>query len=94
MLVSAITPYIRTGPVKMPIYLNLNGDSGIVSYEIGPDFIRVEFNQGNFTHYSYTYVTPGVTHVEAMKRLATQGYGLNAYINSNPGVRTGYAGRA
>ena len=78
----------------MPVYLNLNGDSGISSYEMGQDFINVTFTQGTFRTYSYTYVRPGATHVETMKRLAVQGYGLNTYINSNPAVRNGYAARA
>lgn len=78
----------------MPVYLNLNGDSGISSYEMGQDFISVTFTQGTFRTYSYTYARPGATHVETMKQLAIQGYGLNAYINSNPAVRNGYASRA
>ncbi|MCA8238557.1 hypothetical protein LGN01_31030 [Burkholderia cenocepacia] len=77
----------------MPAYMNLNGDSGVLSYEIGHDFINVTFKQGTFRTYSYTYARPGEVHVEAMKRLAAQGYGLNAYINSNPVVRGGYASR-
>ncbi|RKU04730.1 hypothetical protein C7H84_00750 [Burkholderia sp. Nafp2/4-1b] len=78
----------------MPVYLNLNGGSGISSYETGPDFINVTFAEGIFRTYSYTHARPGATHVEAMKRLAIQGYGLNAYINSNPAVKHGYASRA
>lgn len=77
----------------MPAYLNLNGDSGISSYEMGPNFINVTFTQGTFRTYSYTHARPGAVHVETMKRLAVQGYGLNSYINSNPAVRNGYASR-
>ncbi len=78
----------------MPAYLNLHGDSGISSYEIGRDFIKVTFKQGKFLTYSYTYAKPGAIHVEEMKRLAIQGYGLNEYINSDPDVRNGYASKA
>jgi hypothetical protein len=77
----------------MPIYKNLHGDSGVASYELGPDFIIVQFKLGAFRNYSYTHVKPGAIHVEAMKKLAIQGSGLNAYINSNPAVRTGYASK-
>lgn len=78
----------------MPVYLNLHGDSGIASYEIGQDFINVVFRQGAFRTYSYSYTRPGAMHVETMKGLAVQGYGLNEYINTNPAVRNGYASRS
>jgi hypothetical protein len=77
----------------MPIYLNLHGDSGIASYEIGPDFIDVVFMRGVFRHYSYTYARPGAIYVEEMKKLAVQGCGLNEYIKRNPAINNGYASR-
>jgi len=36
----------------MQLYENLNGDSGVVSYETGPDFIWVQFIEGE--PYLYT----------------------------------------
>jgi len=65
----------------MPMYKNLNGDSGIVSYECGADWIEVTFQRGKELVYRYTYASAGSTHVEQMKRLAQAGTGLNEYIN-------------
>ena len=71
----------------MERYKNLGGDSGVAFYEIGSDFIRVQFGDGSV--YLYNYATPGRYHVEQMKTLAAAGRGLNAYINTQ--VRTAYA---
>jgi hypothetical protein len=60
-------------------YRNLNGDSGVAAYEIGADYIRVQFSTGAV--YSYSYRKAGSGHVEQMKLLALRGYGLNGYIN-------------
>jgi len=62
-------------------YKNLGGDSGVSSYEIGSDYIRVNFN-GGYKTYTYSYRRAGKNHVEQMKILALNGYGLNGYINS------------
>jgi hypothetical protein len=59
----------------------------VASYECGFDFIRVQFNTGAV--YLYTYASCGEHNCETMKRLAAQGHGLNAFINST--VRKGYA---
>jgi hypothetical protein len=40
-------------------YQNLSGDSGVVAYEIGKDFIKVEFVDGST--YLYNYSLPGRT---------------------------------
>jgi hypothetical protein len=37
----------------MEHYLNIDGDSGVSGYEIGVDFIRVQFSTGSI--YLYTY---------------------------------------
>ena len=65
----------------MPTYQNLNGDSGIVSFELGADWIEVRFQRGKELVYRYTYASAGSTHVEEMKKLAQSGAGLNEYIN-------------
>ena len=75
----------------MTPYLNLKGNSNIVAYEILENAIIVEFKSGKFRRYRYDYISPGVNSVEEMKRLALQGYGLNAYINTK--VKTSYAER-
>lgn len=65
----------------MSIYQDVDGDSGIVSYKYGADWIEVEFRRGADRLYRYTYVSAGSIHVEEMKRLADAGEGLNSYIN-------------
>lgn len=41
--------------IVMERYANRGGDSGIVGYEIGNDFIRVQFSDGSV--YLYTYAS-------------------------------------
>lgn len=64
----------------MERYKNSGGDSGVSSYEIGSNYITVKFS-GNIRAYRYSYRKAGQYHVEAMKRLAQSGSGLNSYIN-------------
>jgi hypothetical protein len=65
----------------MERYLNIDGDSGVSGYEIGVDFIRVQFSSGSI--YLYTYVSAGQDKIEQMKVLAQTGNGLNAFINTH-----------
>ena len=65
----------------MEKYKNTKGDSGVEFYEIGSDFIIVQFiNDGT---YLYNYQIPGSSHVERMKKLAIKGRGLSTYISIN-----------
>lgn len=64
----------------MEKYKNLSGDSPINAYEIGPDFIKVEFLDG--TTYLYTYESTGRDNVEHMKELAKAGGALSSFINN------------
>lgn len=64
----------------MEKYRDVDGDSGVVQYEIGPNFIRVRFSDGSI--YLYTYASAGSENVERMKQLARAGDGLNAFINT------------
>jgi hypothetical protein len=66
----------------MPLYANLNGDSNVYAYEMGIDYIRVQFN-GTRKIYQYSYLKAGMFHVEQMKILAESGRGLNSYITRN-----------
>jgi len=66
---------------------NLGGESGVVAYEIGPDFIRGQFSDGAI--YLYTYTSAGSNNIERMKQLARHGQGLNSFINTT--VRKAYA---
>lgn len=71
----------------MERYANRGGDSGVIGYEIGDDFIRVRFSDGSI--YLYTHSSAGANNIEHMKKLARNGQGLNAFINRN--VRRAYA---
>lgn len=68
---------------KWTTYGNNNGNSGIVAYRIGSDYIDVKFRSGKKTVYRYSYDSAGKSKVEEMKLLARQGSGLNGYINRN-----------
>jgi hypothetical protein len=73
----------------MELYRDPNGDSGIDSFECGPDWIRIRFKRGGT--YVYDQSRPGSTHVERMKALAQSGDGLGTYINQH--VRRAFARR-
>lgn len=62
-------------------YANLNGNSDVLSFEIGSDYIDATF--GDYSTYRYSYSSAGIFNVEEMKRLAYRGYGLNGYIMRN-----------
>lgn len=63
----------------MERYLNLGGDSNVIGYEIGGDFIRVRFGDGST--YLYTNQSAGAENIATMKTLAVAGQGLNSFIN-------------
>jgi hypothetical protein len=65
----------------MPRYRDIDHDSGVISYEIGTDWIEVVFASGRTRHYLYTYRSAGIPAVEKMKKLAESGEGLNSFIN-------------
>lgn len=68
------------GTAQLQHYLDLNHDSGVANYQIGREFIRVQFKKSSKV-YTYSYSSAGYQHVENMKQLAQYGDGLNAYIN-------------
>ena len=61
-------------------YRNSSGSSGVVAYEIGDDFIKVQFHDRKT--YLYSYKSAGSHNIEQMKTLAVRGRGLNSYINT------------
>lgn len=63
----------------MQPYKNLNGNSGIRAFEIGKDFISVQFK--NRTVYKYSYLKPGKDKVKKMIDLAHKGQGLSTFIS-------------
>lgn len=73
----------------MKPYLNLNGNSNIVSYDTTDDSIHVVFKSGTHRNYLYNNARPGKAIVDKMKALAAQGHGLNSYISTT--VKTSFA---
>ena len=63
----------------MQKYKNIGGNSNITSYEIGDNYIKVQFS-GNAI-YLYTINSAGIYNINQMKQLAKQGQGLNSFIN-------------
>jgi len=66
----------------MQLYRNLSNDSGVHSFEIGHDFIRVKF-PGQLEYIHTATPSAGEIHIEQMKSLALSGKGLNSYINKH-----------
>lgn len=64
----------------MQPYRNVEGNSQVTPYEIGPDYITLQFSDGS--SYRYTYVSAGQENVERMKGLAQAGQGLDTFINT------------
>jgi len=65
----------------MNTYKNTSGNSGVRCYEIGDDFVRVQFREG--TIYLYTYCSAGQKNIEHMKKLAKLGRGLSTFISQD-----------
>jgi hypothetical protein len=59
-------------------YANAGGDSGVARYELGEDYIDVEFTTGAV--YRYSVRSAGKANVEKLKKFALAGIGLNSYI--------------
>ena len=66
----------------MIAYRDIDGDSGVLAYEFGADYIDVQF-KGTPRIYRYSYQSAGRENVETMKVLAKNGDGLNSFINKN-----------
>ena len=58
-----------------------NASSGIISYEIGGDYIKIDFERGGI--YTYSYDSAGEGMIEQMKALALMNDGLNTFVNKN-----------
>jgi hypothetical protein len=71
----------------MQAYKDIDGESGVAAYEIGPSAITIRFLKGGT--YLYNGTKPGALRVAEMQRLAQSGEGLNAYISKF--VRKDYA---
>ena len=56
------------------------------NYEIGDDFVMVEFKTPSRTGgrvYKYTYASAGMENIEKMKELAQAGQNLETFIQDN-----------
>jgi len=62
---------------------------GAVAFEIGAEWIDVEFTSGWI--YRFTYNRPGALRVERMKELALSGRGLSTFISRH--VKNRYESR-
>lgn len=74
----------------MKNYKDVDGDSGVLEYEYGEDWINVKFSTGAV--YEYTYASAGAHYIELMKRLADAGVALNDFIQTH--VKHKYSRRA
>jgi hypothetical protein len=54
-------------------------NSGVIGYEIGPDSVTVQFQDGHV--YLYTNQSAGSGNIQQMQNLARSGRGLNAFID-------------
>ncbi|GAB3911004.1 hypothetical protein [Mucilaginibacter boryungensis] len=68
-------------------YGNAAGNSGVVAYQIGKDYIAVKFVDRD-EPYIYSHASAGAQHVKEMKKLAKAGQGLSTYISQH--VKDGY----
>ncbi len=68
-------------------YNDVTDEGHIIDYEIGPDFIKITFQ--NNSVYTYTEESVGTDNLELMKSLAKRGSGLGSFIHYN--VRYNYA---
>ncbi len=64
----------------MEPYRNIAGGSGVQAYEIGAEYVTIEFSDGAI--YRYSYASAGQENVEHLKGLATAGQGLNTFLNT------------
>ena len=71
-------------------YTNKSGKSGIISYEIGDDFINVKFSDGKI--YTYNNAITGEENIKTMKELAENGNELNSFISKI--IRKNYASKS
>lgn len=62
-------------------YRDVDADSGVVEYDYGPGWIKVQFN--TFEIYEYTDASAGASRILEMQRLADSGDGLHAYIKKH-----------
>lgn len=68
---------------------NTNEEPNVKVVKTGEDYVVVETVGETHAFYKYTYAASGESVVEEIKRLAKQGHGLAAYVNT-PSVKNTY----
>jgi hypothetical protein len=66
----------------MQAYSDINGDSSVLSYLIGEDYIILKF-MGIQRMFVYSYKKAGRERVEKMKVMAQLGEGLDRYVKES-----------
>lgn len=61
-------------------YADVDGDSDVAAYRVGPGFIEVRFDDGS--EYLYTDASAGAANIARMQLLAGEGDGLGAFIQT------------
>jgi hypothetical protein len=64
----------------MEPYRNIEGNSEVTAYEIGPDYSTLEFSDGSA--YRDKYASAGQEKVERMQGFAQAGRGLDTFIGT------------
>ena len=67
---------------QMQPYARLNPDSGVIAFEPGDNFIRVQFIKSSVI-YTYTIRSAGLSAIQEMNRLAIAGKGLATFITQS-----------
>ena len=66
----------------MEVYKSKSGKaSGVTGYEMGEDYITVQFGGANA--YTYTYALNGKAIIDKMKKMALSSKGLSTFISRN-----------
>lgn len=76
----------------MKRYGDIDGDSGVLAYDYGDDWIKVQFKGGSIYEYQASKI--GQAHITAMKALADGGDGLNSYIMRDSTVKNGWSSKS
>lgn len=58
-----------------------NAESGIVGFDYGETWIRIQFNDDNVYEYRLPFIS--TQQLEHMKQFADKGRGLNTYLTQN-----------
>ena len=69
-------------------YRSQGGVGGVIAYDYGADWIKLQFTGGK--SYTYKSIGVGAENIKTMKQLADAGRGLTTFVNTHPNVKNGY----